>query len=301
MNSVNRPNRILTFTALGTAILALALRLICVLFFYDTAIGYYTAGAVLPVISNITLVLSAVALIVLAFLKAPADHAVSAPSGLSRWSALIPALALAIRAVQLIGGGMSESSLTHILSLIGALAGAGFFCCLAFVERPSGITVVLGTGFVLFLAVAWASSYTDFTVAMNSPDKRLFNLACVGAALFTVGELRAVYDRARTRVYYCYVSLALLTLAAGPTVAFIGDLLGRYSGNAARGEDLALVAVMIYALVRLLTLAHSPIKEEYCEAEALDSYYDYEEEFCEEAEEAAETDNANEESTSDEN
>lgn len=288
MNSANRPLRLLTVAALGAAALAFILRLISVLFFYDTEIGYYTAGAILPIISNITLVLSAVALIVLPLCTLSKGRTVATPSGLSRWCALIPALFMAIHAIKLIAGSMSSGSVMTLLSLLASIAATGFFCCLAFVDRPSGVTVGCGVGFVLFLGLSWLSSYTDFTVAMNSPDKLFFNIACVGAALFTVGELRANYDTARARTYHCYSALALLILCAGPAVAVIGNIFGRYSGNAARSEDLPLLALAVYIAVRIATLSYTePLID--TDVSEFDEYDDYDELY-----EAVETTETNE-------
>lgn len=258
MNSLkNKSTVLLSALALGLGILVAALRVLSLLFFYDEDIGYYQSGAVLPIISNVTFALSVIVLGILPFLCIDRAKAASAPAGKLRYTALIPAVAIfaetAIKAVQ----SMDSSRIPDLLSLLATVVSVVFFVSLTMVKQPSAITVGCGIGFILWLALSWLSSYTDFTVAMNSPDKIFFHFACVGAALFTVAELRAAYEIASVRVYYCYASLSVVTLFTGAVAPVIGSLFGIYKHNPSVGQSAVLCSLLVYAAVRLISISLS--------------------------------------------
>jgi hypothetical protein len=90
---------------------------------------------------------------------------------------------------------------------------------------------------------------------MNSPDKIFFNLACVGAAMLAVGELKAICGSASPRGYICYLSLSILSLFAY-AVPYAVEALGGVEGvrSSTLGESAVLFGLLIYACARALAL-----------------------------------------------
>lgn len=258
MNSLkNKPTAVLTVLALGLGALAIVLRVFSLLFFYDAEIGYYQSGAILPVISNITFALSAIALAILPFLLIDRAKTVPAPGGKLKYAALIPAAAFFAIAALSAADAMGNLGVYELLMLLSAVSAVTFFASLALIKQPSGITVGCGIGFILWLALTWLSSYTDFTVTMNSPDKLFFHFACVGAALLAIAELRAAYGMASARAYCCYISLSVLTLSAGAVTPVMGSLCGIYKHNPTVSESAVFCALLVYATVRLISVSRA--------------------------------------------
>lgn len=263
MNSLkNNSVKLISLLASGLGVLSAVLRIVSLLFFYDAEIGYYTSGAVLPIISNITFALSAVAVAALSFLLADRTKTVEPVKGNLRYAALLPAAAILVETAFSTLSSENAFGIYELLMLLSGVASVAFFASLALSKQPSALTVGCGVGFILWLALNWLSSYTDFTVTMNSPDKVFFHFACVGAALFAVAELRAAYGMAKTRTYICYTSLSVLTLFTGALVPVIGSICGVYEHNPTVAESAVLCALLVYAVMRSLTVTAPPTETE---------------------------------------
>ncbi len=271
MNSSNKRSIILILSLTG-GLLGAVLRLMSVLFAYDKEISYYSSGAILPIISNAFFALAAIGFILLPFLILCKDESVCEPCRTVRYTAVLPALALvcqiyfaatpipeAIKIMnmyasseQAVAAALEVFTLT--LALFATVISAVFFVSLAISRKTGNGTVLCGVGFILWIALAWMESYTDFLVPMNSPDKLFLHFGYVGAALLTVGELRAICGTAKEKSYYCYLSLSILTLSSATLPAIIGKLCGAYADNSVKMPELVLLGVLIYAVARAVFL-----------------------------------------------
>jgi hypothetical protein len=248
--------RALIFSIIALALTALATagRLCSLLFFYDR-IGYYQSGALLPVVSNILFAASVVFFAIAALFWLKPAKTVAAPQKAVGYAALLPAIALAAYVVFSLDRVMfQEVNIIFMLSLLLAVVGAVFFSSLTFCRQPSVLSVLTGVGTILWLALSWLRSYRDFTVPMNSPDKLFFNLGCIGAVLFVFSEIRAIYGIPRPRFYYFSISTAILTLAVSSIPSLIGNACGIFASYSLTLEDFFFLALLIYAIARLLTL-----------------------------------------------
>ena len=260
---------IFSIIALALTVLATAGRLCSLLFFYDK-IGYYQRGAVLPVISNILFAASVIFFVTAALVWLKPAKTVALPKKSVGYVALLPAIALAACAVFSVDRAIApELNIISLLSFLLAVAGAVFFASLLFCRQPSVISVLTGVAAILWLAFSWLRSYRDFTIPMNSPDKLFFNLGCIGAALFVFSEIRAIYGMPRPRFYYFSISTAILTLAVSSIPSLIGNACGIFASYSLTFEDIFFLALLIYAIVRLLTLVlYKPAKSDEVSANA---------------------------------
>lgn len=266
MTSSNKTGRqrvlIFSLVAVALAVIATAGRLFSLLFFYDR-IGYYQSGAILPMLSNIIFALSLLFSCVAAIFLIKPERKIDAPSKTAKYISLLPAIALiahgASSALALSGEDTASINiLTTILSVVAAI----FFASITLSSRPSVITVLLGMGCIAWIALEWFISYRDFTVSMNSPDKLFFHLGCIGAALFIVAELRAIFGISKPRFYYFSLFTALLTLAVSSIPSLIGMACGLFASYSLAFEDLFLLSLLVYVSERLFSLAFAKKCEE---------------------------------------
>jgi hypothetical protein len=224
--------------------------------------------------------LAAIGFILLPFFILCKDEQVGEPSAGARYTAAVPALALvcqiffaaepipdAIKTAGMYASSKQAASaslevFSLILALLTAVISAIFFISLVISKKTSNFTVLCGVGFILWIALAWIESYTDFFVPMNSPDKLFLHFGYVGAALLAVGELRAMCKMAKERSYYCYLSLAILTLFSATLPSIIGKLCGAYADNSIKVTELVLLGVLIYAVTRGVILLMEQDKAE---------------------------------------
>lgn len=247
--------RTFSLVAIVLTVIATAGRLFSLLFFYDR-IGYYQSGALLPIASNILFALSLVFFGVAAIFLLKPKQAIAAPTGAARYVALAPALAAAAHAmISALSLAKESLDVLKAISLLLSVIAAVFFASIALSERPSLLTALSGVGCIAWIALEWLSSYRDFTVPMNSPDKLFFHFGCIGAALLIVAELRALFVVSKPRFYYFSLFTAILTLAVSSIPSLIGMACGVFASYSLALEDLFLLSLLVYATVRLCALA----------------------------------------------
>ena len=247
--------KIFSLVAICLASVSALGRLFCLLFFYDR-IGYFKTGAALPVLFNLLYALSIVFFAISSMLFKPI-----APSKKLSTHAKLAALLPSAAFVPFIINSVSEilavpnekTPLFDILSLIFAVVAAAYFASLALCKQPSSVSAILGVGSIVWIVLVWMSSYLDFFVPMNSPDKLFFHFACIGAMLLVFADVRVISDMPRPRFYYFSFFTGLLTVATSAIPSIIADTKGIFASYSLLYEDIALAAIMIYGAVRLLT------------------------------------------------
>lgn len=255
MFSLGKYARPITCLALLLGAILSAMRVACAFLCYEYEIGYYSASALLPKLTAILLITSLAGLCIGARLLVKKGEHIPSPTGLPLFTAIPVALALAIHAISsaLTLAVSTTQSIYASLIPIAACLGAVFFALLAFKREHTDLTAIFGLGFIVWLALSWISSYSDFTIAMNSPDKIFFHLGCIGAALLTVAELRTVYGASRSRMY-CFSLWSSSILLAVSSLPYIA---GAYLGNTDRsviGQAWVLFTLCVYAYTRAASL-----------------------------------------------
>lgn len=244
----------LSIIALCLAAVVIIGRTVCLLFFYDR-IGYFKSGALLPIALTILYLLSVVFFAAAAFLNRY-DAPSASLSKRSSLAALLPCVAfiplIISKAQNLLSLPSGEKTpWLDLLYLFFSIFAAAYFLSLALSKQPSPTSVILGVGCIVWCALAWMSSYLDFFVPMNSPDKLFFHLACIGCMLLVFSDVRAIYKIPRPGVYYFSFFSALIALGASAIPSIIGNFANVFASYSLLKEDIIFTAIFIYAAIRL--------------------------------------------------
>ena len=238
-------------TSVGAAV-ALGLRIICLFFFYDN-IGYYQAGAILPILANVIFAILIVFVAVTAILSTYKDKSVELPSKLSQYAAVFPIGALIFRITRIFTPVFNDTSVNKFLMLFGAITAVAFFFFIFLAkEKYKGITFYLGIGALVYVFLCWMYSYFDFSIPINSTDKIFFYLGCAGAILFIFNEMCAIYGSVKSRFYYFSLFTAIITLSVSSVSAIVGYVCGLFRAYISLDADIFFVTLLIYAVARLI-------------------------------------------------
>lgn len=262
---------IISTIALVCAVISVILRILSLSFFYDE-LGYYQSGAPLPIISNILFGLSIAFVAVAAILfidKSDKKIKPCPPSGIAKALAFAPVIALAYHALQLFIGVYNDSVVNKYVLLAAILISIVFFVMLSFLKKKSSAIIYVGLGALIYIALLWANTHFDFIVALNSTNKIFFHLSCVAALLFIFNEICAAYGKVKSKFYYFSLLSAIITLSTAAIPSIIGYLTGSIKEYLTLEGDLFFVALLAYAIARLITLLlnkHKDASESQAEA-----------------------------------
>lgn len=244
--------------ALALTALSVILRIINLIFFFDSEIGYYKAGSVLPIISNVILIVGVLFFVVFSFLKFRKVN-VSYPNktsplvGVTSVIAAFGSVLLLANDLKLAIGGSRVSFLIAALSFMTALY---FICAVAKIKHAylilTGCTVILRLVFML------GSSYFNKLVQMNAPDKVLFGFACVFSMLFIVSEMKLTIGSPRSWIYMASAASAALIGAVSSIPSIIAYHLNLLpENNGLYTEYYLILGISLYALSRFAAVARS--------------------------------------------
>lgn len=250
---------ILSITAGAISVISLILRIICLFFFYDD-IGYYKTGAVLPIISNILFALAIIFFFVTAIFSIDKKQSVEPTSNLSQYAALLPLGALLFRITTLFTKVFNDTNVNKYFMLISAIAAAIFFLLIFFANKKlKNVTFYIGIGALLYVFLCWMFAYFDFFIPINSTDKTFFYLACAGAILFIFNEMCAYCSFVRSKFYYFSLFTSILTLSVASISAIVGYACGIFKAYITLEADIFFIALLIYAITRLIDAQKSTL------------------------------------------
>ena len=275
------------WVVLGWTAVIIALRCVNIFCFFDSDIGYFQSNAILPVLADAMTALGAVifaAAGILLFAKselAPADT----PSLALRIASGVATVGFfALVATDVLYGGSVWSAILGM--------GACLFFLLNITKSGTPLVHVL-SGLCVILRLIWilAKSYFDVTVQMNAPEKLALHLACVFGMLMTVSDLRAAVGKLRPAIFGASFALGTLFLGVASLPTVIASLGGAWAHDAWLPETYALVALFVYAAVRLMDylLFPVPLPKPLPEPEAEEAIEEAVEEATEEAAEETTT------------
>lgn len=270
--------RIFGICSACAALLSVVLRLISILLFYDTSVGYYKSGAILPIISQALPIVAVVAAII--FTAIPkisvnpflpentyATHslAIFPAAGFSAYAALY-----LLRLIEYLGALeviALKSVLWNILFAVAFVCAAVFFWLIFLGKRlDSKLFAAMGVGVVISLVAFLASSYFDVLVQMNSPNKTVFHFAILGVMLLTVNEMRIGISQKRPSFHLFSAVAAAIYATTSAIPSIICSITGKMPLNYALiFEDGVLLAYAVFAFARLFQLCFSKKEEPICE------------------------------------
>lgn len=243
------------------------LRTLNLSFFFDSAIGYYTSGALLPLFTHLLLALCLVGFAAAAWLcfrKSPAHPTADTETLPLRIAAGIPAAGFFADAI---GEIMGDGSIwLGLLSLSACL----YFLMLLAQSGTPALRVLTGFCAMARLLTELARTYWDVTVPMNAPDQVLFQFACVAGMLFLVCELRASVSEARSALYDCSAAVAALLLGGASIPSLLAAAQGQLSADPFPMRYCLLLTLFVYVAARLIAWMMTPVAPVRQEAAAED-------------------------------
>lgn len=262
--------RVFRIAILCVAALCALLRTLDLLLFFDSDIGYYERGSVLPVIFTVIATLSVIAIFALCvsvFRKSAPDIEQYTVS--SKCSAVFVALSFAVVFVNNILSpyswaefyhGSSSGLLFFVITALYVLAPA--LACVYFVLYALGkIKPSFAFGFgifaIIYFVITLATSYFNVYVQMNAPEKLALHLCCVCAMLVMLSEIRVMCDCRKNAIYIFSVSVATISLIACSISTIIASFAGALNKGIMTPPHVScyvFLALGIFSAVRLIML-----------------------------------------------
>lgn len=242
--------------AAAVSVLSVVLRTLSILFFYDRDIGYYKAGAILPVIAQVLPLLAVAVALIFVIVPSLRPQVDTSTDGTKISSgAIFPAVGFSayavLYAVTVIGASYFDARelMLPIAIAVCLVLGAIYFWLTAF-EKKLGtwLYVLSGLGAILSLAYFLTSSHFDNAVQINAPNKTVFHLAIIFSMLFVVCEMRNGLPQ-RKPFFHLFGATATVIFALTSSVPsilcyFLGKMPYSYS---LFYEDGVLLFLAIYA------------------------------------------------------
>ena len=255
--------RLYGITVLAAAFSCVVLRLISTMFFFDGDIAYYQTGAVLPIITNVIMALTAIGAIVFCLIsKVSIEPNIPTEAKITRLASIIAAAGFAVFGVIYVSSLMEYSNIygsipsTYLLCAVCTFGACAFFALKALRASNADILYVLtGILVAVWIVLELAECYFDTFIPMNSPLKLTFEFACLGALLLTVNEMRIGLDQKRRgfHLFAATVASVFLPTSAVPSIICYlnGDMPASY---VLVYSDLVMLGISVLAVARLVQL-----------------------------------------------
>ena len=261
-----RALRIYGISALILCALCITLRVLGIMFFFDSDIGYFQKGSPVSVLAELLPALCVIAALVVCFVPkiCPPVGEVSNTRAV-RIAAILPALGFIGYAVSY-GIRLLDYTtmfptvpLAYWLLLLSTVLSAVFFLLVCFKKNNgNALFAVLGVAVMVWLVLSLADSYFDVYIQMNSPLKNGFQFACLGAMLLVVNELRTDLDVKRPHFHLCAATVATVLLGTVSISSIIGTVMDKMPENyILYHADCVLLPLFIYSAVRLVCMCFS--------------------------------------------
>ena len=250
MNQSKRSFLLYRTVSLVVTIAAMLLCTVNLLFFYEKEIGYYQAGSILPVVTNVIIVLGVLFFALFSWFglrKNPPTYSVRTKSTAGTPYLIIIELLLFSASVFFVGVG---SSFDIPLALTGIL-GAVYFLLY---DRKWGSAIthfVCGTAQIVFFALLLVNSYFDIGVQMNAPIKLAFQLGCIGGMLLMLSEIRLFCGYPSPRFSAFSNSCAALFLGVASLPTFVADAFSCLPERSNTLPEFVFLGFFLLALARL--------------------------------------------------
>ena len=252
---------ILSIITGSAALLLLLLRVVCLFLFHDD-IGYYTSGAVLPIIANTLFGITLAFLLFAVIFSINKSQSIEPLGKFSQYAALLPMGALIYHIIQMFIAQFNDSVVNKFLFAICAIAASVFFFLLSLGgKKHKTVTFYFGMGALLYVFFCWMKAYFDFATPINSTDKIFFYLSCAGAVIFIFNEMCACYGFVRAKFYYFSLFSAITVLAVSSMSAIVGYIFGIFKTTLTLESDIFFTALLIYAIARLIDAQKSRLTE----------------------------------------
>jgi len=279
-----RFGRIYTLSVLAASGVLAVLRTLSLALCYDDPIGYYRAGAFLPVMADVAVLLVLLAMLAVCLSAKPEVNTCPQTPLKTSLSFAVGAMLVLYVPIAYTVFGLGElleiyrsglltpqvlsqlkTTLTlHVFAIAFALLSSLYFF-LSYRKASNGCTW-LGLFTVAYLISAVAISYFDHFFPINAPQKLWMQIAAIAAMLAAVAELKAEANGKVRRMDLFLTSAAALLCACYAIPTVIGVLFNFVVSDPYTPFSYVLLTLAAYFALRLWYLG-APLKDEQAETE----------------------------------
>ena len=276
---------------LSFGVISAILRTLSMLFFFDSGMGYYEIGAILPIISNLFLgigIIGVIALAIALFGKKSMALDCGRVGPFQITGCVVGVLATLFLAVSSIPAAIGGDKLSALFSAL-AFTGALYFPCTC-LRLGNVWRIITGIALVARITCMMGVYYFNQDITMNAPDKVIFCIACIFAMWIIPCSLKAIMGVVRPWIFITAASCATTICAT----ASLPSIIKLHADNTFIGGGYAeywfLFAVAIYALTMLSGYAIKAREEieAYCEASGEGQAPQSDENYLEDSDEGVE-------------
>ena len=262
---VDKKNKIYASAALILTFVAIILRLVCLVGFYDGDIGYFE-DAFLPKLLFVFSLIAALSFISSLFVSAPKSDVkcASEENVFTKVASVLAALAFgAFFAISVLSTSLVASvTVFDLLSKLISLLAVVYFAINLFSPSVNRCAqTLIGFAVILWGIYVIGVTYFDIYVQLNSPDKITVHLALLCAMHFLVNEFRCFVDSPKKRMYLASACLCVFFTGIEAIPSLINGFISGFEFYNYFAYDVVIFALFIYSLARLCTLAFSKEKE----------------------------------------
>lgn len=248
------PHGLFALTTLGMSLCSIISLTLSYVTAYDSAIGYFSTGAILPSVSTVLALLFTAgivgdAILILRTHKEPL--CLENPLWLRVVSALVGVGLFGVAIIDLL------SSATLFTVLVGILAGVHFLLRALKPKLHLPLTLT-GIAVIVRLTLSIGQLYFNWELPMNAPLKVYLQLGCVAAMFFLLRDMKATVCPSRSLVTLLSFGLGTLFTGAASLPTLIAFLRGDLGEADIRTVPFLLLLLWLYCLARMLTLLICP-------------------------------------------
>ena len=267
MNSckkANSPALLLCFAPVLFTVFGVALRIINLLSFYDSYIGYYKK-AFLPVAMNVFFVVAVCFFATVCFFAERKDSVDVTFTPIKTFRAICIVCSIAILVSTLNFLSKESTELLGLFDILASVCSAAFFATFISKKMPS-YSAILALAPIALSTVILATTYFDVTVQINSPNKMLIHFACIAAMLGFLGEARLLADGKKKKTYFFFIFSALFFTGVSSIPALTLYFANEFDYSYVK-HDCILFVFFLYFLGRIMSLCFYKSNCEVCDTE----------------------------------
>jgi hypothetical protein len=245
----------LAYILLAATLVAIAIRAVNLICFYDAALGYYVEGAALPTVMNVIFLLFALYLGFVAFAAKRSDFSAPDTNESPAYVKSASVLAALLPVVMSLSMLLSEQdSLVYVGLVLSAFVGAVYFLS-SLSKKEYALAPLAAVGIIAWLLIVVAVSYFDWFTPMISPGKILLHVAAISSALYFVTEAQLKNGAPLGAKYIVTLYASVFCCGALSVPSMIASL--AFGINRAFLEyDVVFLGLFIYFLAKLFELTY---------------------------------------------
>ena len=230
----------------AAALAATVMRTVSLITVFESEIGYYARGAILPYVQKGFIALSVLLMLILPIFISKGDlyETRPSPSPFVLFSSFLCGTINIISAVLLLLFQRGSMPTVTLIIIIGFSAGTVFFFydALCPPEKKSQLGVIPAMIAVIGLIAMIVKIHLDYTITLNSPNKTALFISLATISIFMIQELRFTVGASQPRIYLATSAISSLFCLSTSIPGIIG-----YYTDTLSGGDFLIYYIVIFA------------------------------------------------------